>query len=68
MISDREVFVTEDNVIEEIEFLFMEQVRAWREDGMSENEVRELMEDFFESACNHFDIEVLMKKTLSFHE
>lgn len=56
MIRDTEIAITEDNVVEEIEFMFREQVRLWREeDGLSEDDIKELMEDFFETVCNQFD-------------
>ncbi len=52
--------ITEDNVIEEIEFLFREQVRFWREeDGLYENQIKELMENFFDTVTNHFDNRVI---------
>ena len=52
--------ITEDNVIEEVEFLFREQVKLWREDdGLSEEEINDLMETFFETATNSFDNRVI---------
>ena len=51
-----EIAVTEDSVIEEIELMFREQIRLWREeDGLSEVDIKELIEEFFETVCNQFD-------------